>query len=225
VRVLVTGYDGFIGTWVVKKLDEAGYSIIVFTGDVRDNKTFPKVSIDAIVHLAAVVDKRFWDSDEMNEINVKGTQNLIEYYQDTKMVLISSTDVEKNVLTKYAETKIEAERLTMANPNNLVIRPPSVFGLEDPHDKLIQRLFKKYMEGQECNIINNDENEYIFVKKAAQYIVDSLNEQGVKRLVGFKIRNLEIDTMIQAICKGEKITYPTHEEQDFFNTLKECFPV
>jgi len=224
VKVLITGSTGFLGKWVLKKINEASHSVIVFSGDVRDRKTFPRVSVDAVVHLAAVVDKRFWDSDRLFEVNVIGTQNLLEHYQNSKFIFISSIDVEKSELTKYARTKKDAERLVMANPNNLIIRPPIIFGFGDTHDKLIQRLFNKYLKGQECTIINNEKNEYMHVKMAAQEIVDSLNNQGVKRLRGFKIKNLEIDAMIFAICNGERIPCSTREEQDFFATLGECLP-
>ena len=76
MKVLITGSTGFLGKWVLKKINEASHSVIVFSGDVRDRKTFPRVSVDAVVHLAAVVDKRFWDSDRLFEVNVIGTQNL-----------------------------------------------------------------------------------------------------------------------------------------------------
>jgi nucleoside-diphosphate-sugar epimerase len=225
VRILLTGARGFIGQWVVKTLEAKNHSVIAFSGDVRDRNTFPLVSVDIVVHLAAIVDKRFWKSDNLFDVNVKGTQNLIEHYQDAKIVFISSTDVEKDILTDYARTKKEAESLVMLNPGNLVIRPPSVFGLGDTHDKLIPRLFKKHLEGQECIITNNNENEYIHVRKAAQFIVDNMDERGIKRLAGFKIRNQNLDKMVRAVCKGEKILTLSHKEQKFFTSLKECLPV
>ncbi len=224
MKVLVTGATGFIGKWVMEKLDVSEHTAIAFSGDVRDKSTFPKVSFEVIIHLAAKVDKRFWGSNNLSKVNVEGTENLREQYSDSKIVYISSADVEKEIWSEYAKTKKESENLILRNPKNLVMRPPSIFGPGDPHDKLIPRLFRKYLEGEECEIMNNDKNEYMYVADIAKYIVDGMDKQGIIRLKGFKIRNFDLDRMIRAVCEGKKLPNLTSEERDFFVCLEQCLP-
>ena len=222
MKVLVTGATGFIGKWVMEELDAREHTAVAFSGDVRDKSTFPKVSFEVIIHLAAKVDKIFWGSNNIFKVNVEGTENLRELYSGSKIIYISSADVEKNTLSKYAKTKKEPENLILRNPKNLVMRPPSIFGPGDPHDKLIPRLFRKYLKGGECKIMNNDKNEYMYVRDLAKYIVDGMDKQGIIRIRGFKIRNFDLDTMICAVCEGKKLSNLTPEEKYFFVCLEQC---
>ena len=225
MKVLITGSTGFIGRWVIKELEVSGYTSVAFPGDVRDRNTFPRGPFAIIIHLAAKVDKKFWESDDLHRVNVEGTKNLLEQYPNSKIIHISSTDVEKEILSEYARTKKESEKLVLSNPDNLVVRPPSIFGPGDPHDKLIPRLFKKYLESKECKILNNDENEYMYVGDVAKCIVANMDKKGIVRLEGFRIRNLELDTMIRAVCKGENISNLTLQERYFFTCLDQCSPL
>ena len=222
MKVLVTGATGFIGEWVMKELIASEDTIVAFSGDVRDKKTFPKESFDVLIHLAAKVDKKFWESDDLYKVNIEGTKNLLVQYPDSKFIYISSADVEKEILSNYANTKKEPENLVLSNPENFVIRSPSIFGPEDTHDKLIPKLFKKYRESGECEVLNNDENEHIYVGDVAKYIVTNMDKQGIIRLRGFKIRNFDLDRMIRAVCEEKKLPNLTSEEQYFFVSLEQC---
>jgi nucleoside-diphosphate-sugar epimerase len=222
VKILVTGASGFIGKWVVGELQMGEHETVAFTGDLRDKRTFPSDIFDVIIHLGARVDKRFWESDDLYKVNVEGTANLLVQYPDSKVIYISSADVEREILSRYASTKKETEGLVLVSPINLVIRPPSVFGPGDKHDKLIPRLFRKYREGADCKVLNNDENEHMYVEDLAKYIVSNIDKHGIIRPNGFRIRNLHIETMISAICHGEEMPELKSGEQEFFLFLERC---
>jgi len=98
VRVLVTGGAGFIGSHVVDRLIAAGHrprildlvvspyhdpgEVETVLGDLRDRDTVRGAlgGCDAVLHLAAVadVDQVTRDPATADEVNVRGTQSLLE---------------------------------------------------------------------------------------------------------------------------------------------------
>lgn len=223
MKILVTGSTGFIGKWVFHELKNTGHNVFSFTGNLLDVSTFPGCSFDTIIHLAAKVDKKYWKSNELYEVNVEGTKNLINHYPDSKIIYISSSDVEKKDLTEYAKTKMESEQLVLSNPENLVVRPPSIFGPGDTHDKLIPKLYKKYIYNDICTISNNSENEYMYVADIANQIILNIDRKGLIRLEGFRIKNKALDKMVRAACKGDEIPDLSSDERIFFTHLKQYY--
>lgn len=93
MNVLVTGSTGGIGSWVVKRLLEAGHTVRAFDvtaqpqhndyeyipGDVRDLPLMRRLAhgMDAVVHLAAIP----YDIERMDELvldtNLRGTYNML----------------------------------------------------------------------------------------------------------------------------------------------------
>jgi len=225
MKVLVTGATGFIGEWVMKDLNASEHTAVAFAGDVRYKSTFPEESFDVIIHLAAIVTHRQNQTvGDFNNVNVQGTKNLCKVYSSAKMIYISTTDVTREQLSEYAKSKFDAEKIVKKQDNYVIIRLPSVFGPKQRQIKLIPLLFRKYCQNGECTIINNDLREYIYVGVVAKHIVDSMDQKGVITIKGFKIRNLDLDTMIRAICQGEKIPYLTAEEKKFISNLEQCLP-
>ena len=185
-----------------------------------NNNTYCNNSFDIIIHLAAKVDKKYWSTEELFMVNVIGTKNLFQMHLGSKFVLISSSDVENEIITTYAKTKIESEQIIISDPKNLVIRLPSVFGPGDTHDKLIPKLFNKYLRGYTCDIVNDDMREYIYSEDAAKEIVCNVDKTGIIRLHGYMINNSKIDTLIRLICNGDSTIGSTPEENHFINRLR-----
>jgi nucleoside-diphosphate-sugar epimerase/2-polyprenyl-3-methyl-5-hydroxy-6-metoxy-1,4-benzoquinol methylase len=183
MNIFITGGTGFIGSQlavkciedghVVKILGqentpaEAGNRILVeakggevILGSVTDKELLPRVleGMDVVFHLAAaqheanVPDQRFWD------VNVKGTNNLLEasvkagvrrfVHGSTIGVYGSSTDgpldEESPVRPDniYGMTKLEGERAVLSFKETLpvvIIRIPETYG---PGDRRLLKLFK-----------------------------------------------------------------------------------
>jgi UDP-glucose 4-epimerase len=143
-KILVTGGAGFIGSHLVPRLLELGYSVTVLDnlsngklenlkgvldhskfvfkhGDIRD-KTVPNEvfdGVDSIIHLAAMIDISASVSDPIqnHEINVDGTFNMLNAsvkHKVKKFVFASSTAV-------YGEVK------TLPVQENIALNPISPY--------------------------------------------------------------------------------------------------
>ncbi len=113
MKTLITGASGFVGSAVLRQLLKAGHdvralvrknsnkknlsdvSVELFEGDLSDADSLHRAVIgcDNLFHVAA--DYRLWipDPDNMYNINVEGTRNLIRYAADAginKIVYTSS---------------------------------------------------------------------------------------------------------------------------------------
>lgn len=97
MRVLVTGGNGFIGTWVCAELEKNGHTPIVFDhhgnqtahgwyecflGDVRDRTSLSEAvsHVDGVIHLAAILgsSETIEDPYPAIETNIIGAVNMME---------------------------------------------------------------------------------------------------------------------------------------------------
>ncbi|MEM3365905.1 MAG: GDP-mannose 4,6-dehydratase [Candidatus Bathyarchaeia archaeon] len=176
MRMLITGGAGFIGSHLAERYVSKGYNVICFDnflsgnllnirhlldyrnfklikGDVRDFDALERVSkeVDVIFHLAAQihVDRSYVEPKLTYEINVMGTQNVLEIariYDIKKVIFASSSEVygsaqyvpidEKHPLCAphpYGASKIAADRMCYAyirtyGMNIPIIRFFNIFG-------------------------------------------------------------------------------------------------
>jgi len=118
LRVLVTGGAGFIGSHLVRRLVERGYSVRVLDnfstgsienirdllgsvelvrGDVRDPETVRRgvEGVEAVAHLAALISvpESVEKPDLYFDVNVKGTYNISKAFRGRVLVFASSSSV------------------------------------------------------------------------------------------------------------------------------------
>ncbi|MGE5308536.1 MAG: NAD-dependent epimerase/dehydratase family protein [Deltaproteobacteria bacterium] len=169
MKILITGATGFIGGRLAAELATKGHELVCLVrktsdtaglrrlgaglayGDVCDESSLSSLPrCDAIVHCAAVVDRR--PLKQLRSCNVEGTRNICEAAMRTgaRLVHLSSVAVVTGnsavTLTEdmayaptntYGVSKMEAERVVLGYRGKglkcAVIRPPMVYGEGEPH--------------------------------------------------------------------------------------------
>jgi len=164
MKVLITGSKGFVGKEVTSLLKKK-HKIIEF--DFSDGKNVLDKSelcqslkgVDAIVHLAAIVEN---ENPSLWEVNVKGTKNVIEEAikrKVKKIIYLSSTGIyglpngkvsEKSTPqpeNNYEKSKLEGEKVILAQQEKIctiIIRSAMIFGANTYWQKMFKLLNKNY---------------------------------------------------------------------------------
>jgi nucleoside-diphosphate-sugar epimerase len=205
MRVLVTGGAGFIGSSFAKKAKQQGWEVTVLDnlstghkstvdeleklgirviiGDIRDRELVSKEAENctAVVHLAAQVSVPLSveKPEETNEINVQGTDNVIQSCLDNdvqRLVVASSAAVYGNAdnlplkeqdagqtLSPYAESKwVNEQQILEARNNGLkatALRFFNVYGVGQRPDGAYAAVVPKFVDmmvNQQAPKINGD---------------------------------------------------------------------
>ena len=175
-KYLVTGATGFVGSWVARRLLELNHEVTVLcrdpkkldpdlfekcisvVGDVTDPKSLAKAfkGMDRVYHLAGFVGYSEELRQKMEEVNVQGTQNVIDACKKNKikeLVYMSSVvaigaSFDPVVLNEnseytisdlnlgYFETKRAAEKLVVEAHKKgvieaFILNPSTIYGPGD----------------------------------------------------------------------------------------------
>jgi nucleoside-diphosphate-sugar epimerase len=152
MKLLLTGYSGFVGSELRKQLVSANmsFSTLGRTEISEAEKHFPWTlgldpnpqifeDIDVLIHLAWKTDERH---SSANHLNIGGSQKLIESARlsGVKVFFISSLAAE-NPLSCYGAAKLKVEKINSLGVN---IRLPKLVGqIDSKHTFLIWKLIKK----------------------------------------------------------------------------------
>jgi uncharacterized protein YbjT (DUF2867 family) len=159
--ILVTGASGFVGSWTVPALLEAGHSVVALvrtpdagelvlerlpagwrdrvetrTGDVTRPATLAPAmaGVDAVLHLVAIP-RDLDGGEELRLVNTEGTRAVIDAMATAgvrRLVHMGAMGVADDPTLHYASSKAKAEALVVASSLDWTILKPSLqFGEGD----------------------------------------------------------------------------------------------
>ena len=225
MKYVVTGGAGFIGSHIVKMLVEQGHNVtvidnlhtgkeknlesiknkIIFVkGSILDNNVLEDITqnIDGVFHQAALasVQDSFVKSDEYNDVNVNGTENILRLAKKNnfKIVYASSSSVygnpkripikesdDKNPINPYAETKLKKEELAVKYSKMGVkvigLRYFNVFGKGQSNEYAgVLKIFLERIRNELPPKINGDGTQFrdfVYVKDVANANIMSMESK------------------------------------------------
>lgn len=219
MKVGITGSSGVLGTIVERKLNEKGYKVKCFEGDIREIKELEdwikSDKFDSIIHLAAIVPPTEVKESlaKAFEVNSVGTRNLVEilskeapntwmFYASTSHVYKSSPepiseDGEIEPISEYGLTKYAGEVLAKMSYKNLCIG----------------RIFSMYHDTQKppflyANMISRLKKEDLtkeFELYGAESVRDFLNAEEIADIIISLMEIKAVGTFNIASGKGIKI--------------------
>lgn len=164
IKVFVTGASGYLGSNLVKKLTQKGYSVKVLVrnvnkveglksknvkiiiGDITDINSYEKElkGIDVIYHLAAIIGN---NNKELNFlVHVESVKKLIEAAKKNnvkRIIYVSTISASYQKRSHYAESKLQAEKLFYNSGIPItIIRPNLIIGRKSPQLEKISAMVK-----------------------------------------------------------------------------------
>jgi len=101
---------------------------------------------DAVIHLIGIIREFYWKGITFKKHYLEATKNIVNAAVQNgikRFILMSALGVEKDLNTKYMNTKREMENIVKDNGFNYTIfRPSVIFGKEDKFINMFYDLIK-----------------------------------------------------------------------------------
>jgi len=212
MKIIVTGYSGFIGSYLTKKLQQNKHELILLdiSGGVdicEWNQVRDFGNIDLIIHLAnlSYVPASYSDPLRFYKTNFSGTLNMLELCRLNKarMIFFSSyvyghpqyQPIDENHPVKafnpYAQTKVICESLCEGYNRDFdvpvtVFRPFNIYGTGQHPDFLIPTIIRQAIEGKIEIKDDRPKRDYIHVED----VVEAVITVAAKQQKGYHVYNL-----------------------------------
>lgn len=206
--VLITGNSGFTGVFLSQKLKAAGHRVIEMSLNVGERSSSVDITnfdsvrefisgkdIDAVIHLAAISFVAHDNPDEIYDVNIKGSRNLLatlaEQTQKPEAVILASTS---NVYGRTKGLKItEAQKIQPANDYAVskaamehiagiwsevlpitITRPFNYTGVGQSSRFLIPKIVDHFKRGESQIVLGNIDvqRDFLDVRDVAQIYLD-----------------------------------------------------
>lgn len=203
-RILITGINGFVGRQITKelasqqdieimgfdcnKMNFFGESVVIKQVNLLEkdklNEVISAFNPTSIIHLAAIASPVYDNIGELYDINVRGTENLLDVLYavckpNTRVVLTSTAGVygnsNKDFITEdtpynpenhYSFSKMVMEFISKKYKDKLdikIIRPFNIIGVGQNENFLVPKLVKAFTSKQPILRVGNMETYRDFV--------------------------------------------------------------
>lgn len=235
MKVLITGYKGFIGQGLIRHLKENSVEIVYFEGDIT-NKIDSDIDVDVVFHLGGVTKKEHFIKNPSLcfYTNVLGTLNVLDLCKKsrTKIIFPSSSGVygpsqtfpisenhEANPQTIYAKSKYIAENLCESYAKSygidcFVLRLFNVYGRNQDSEFIVPYIIKNIIAGTAIKLTNPfSERDFIHVND----VVNAMDIAAKSKKKGFQLFNIGSGKNVKILDLAYTI------EQILSSKLKMCF--
>lgn len=220
MRIAVAGSDGFVGTFVCKQLEDAGYVVIkidISQGvDLCNNAIVNQIQpVDCFIHLANLVyvPGSYQDPEKYYRINYLTTLNALEICRkhDARLIYASSyiygapqyIPVDENhpvcPFNPYAQTKVICEKLCEGYHRDFkvkvsVLRPFNIYGVGQKGTLLIPEIIGQLKEGKKQIQLKaaTPRRDYVNVLDVAEAFVSCIDDKN--------------EYGVYNVCSGESIS-------------------
>ena len=215
-RILLTGHDGYIGSHLMPYLEDLGYEVDPYLGDIADFSVNLFDDYDMVIHLAALagVRRSVEIPDEYYKVNVDGTRRVIEEcsFSRTPLLFASSSNAKEWWTNPYAVTKKITEELAK-HTNAIAFRPHTVY--PGRPDMLFDQLQK---DPNSIKYINVDHTrDFTHIEDFCSALLTLIENYSI--IVG-KVVDIGSGVPVRVIdvakafgWEGEEITTPTPQER------------
>ena len=209
MKILITGYSGFIGSFLVEKLNQTNHELIlldIIDGiDICDWQQVKNYSeIDVIVHLAnlSFVPASYEQPKKFYEINYLSTLNMLELCRinDARMIFFSSyvyghpqyQPIDENhpiqAFNPYAQTKVICESLCEGYNRDFkvpvtIFRPFNIYGTGQNPDFLIPSIIQQAKSGKIVVKDDRPKRDYIHVEDIVAAVIAAVNTQNEEKSI------------------------------------------
>ena len=232
MKILVTGFSGFIGTYLLEKLKQTSHELILMDiangFDICDWEQVKHIdNVDVIVHLASLsfVPASYEQPKKFYEINYMSTLNMLELCRinNAKMIFFSSyvyghpqyQPIDENhpiqAFNPYAQTKVICESLCEGYNRDFKVpvtlfRPFNIYGTGQNPDFLIPSIIQQAKNGKIIVKDDRPKRDYIHVEDIVEAVLASINSKSE-------------DIKIKKYNLGTGISYSVKEIVDIVKSL------
>jgi len=224
MKVLITGANGFIGSYLVRYFKEHGFEVQALIHKAYraalpgveyrqfDLKSFgsdiiPK-DVDTVIHTAYIPYSKGSNSDELNLSSTKRLLDISRKKNIPNFIFLSSFSAKPNALSHYGQNKWQLQQL-FDMERELVLRPGLVLG----NGGLFQNMHNMIRNGKTIPMIDGGKQAlqtiYIedlahIIKSAVEHNTHGLYTVAEKEPVSMKAFNKEIASLL-----NKKVYFPS----------------
>jgi len=252
-RVAVTGASGHIGANLVRELINRGYEVVVLIrnssaaldgldvirvqGDLSDQQSLIRAfkGVEQVYHLAAFISLQTGDNEELKQVNIDGTRNVLEACQSEgvstlihfstihalELEPLDQAVTEENPLLgprtghggDYDYSKAQAERLVRQNDceslSTRIVYPTAVFGPNDFNLSLFGQAITKMANGR-LPVLVSGGFDFVDARDVAWGAVEAAEKAGDGDRFIFSGHYLSVSKVAEVISELTGVTAPRY---------------